>query len=376
MQIYSVDAVSLSRGALNVKHKSKIALSFSSFFLHYTHNHYKADKLFRTNNYGGDEMEEEIRRSERSKAKPKQNKKDDFFTPVTIVQIILCIILTAVTVITVKSGGTAASKLKTDFQKMMSWTFEGKDAESVMKSVKEYLSSPFEFLPAFSPVSPPDTTESNETQSDAQTQQESTASTTEAQTQEETTAQNETTEEQTTEEQSTTQEAKPENMKKTVDDKKSDMGGKDILFKAQEKTTFSPVSTTCPIVAPVDSKKYTSYFGNRVNPITNEKSFHTGLDIAAPLGTKIRAAYNGTVRKIGEDSHSGKYIFLTHSDGFETFYCHCSEILAEEGAVIRQGETIALVGSTGWSTGPHLHFEIRKDGTRLNPLQVLEKNDN
>ena len=66
---------------------------------------------------------------------------------------------------------------------------------------------------------------------------------------------------------------------------------------------------------------------------------------------------------------------MTHSDGFETFYCHLSEILAEEGAVIRQGETIALVGSTGWSTGPHLHFEVRNEGERLNPLWVLEDRD-
>ena len=57
----------------------------------------------------------------------------------------------------------------------------------------------------------------------------------------------------------------------------------------------------------------------------------------------------------------------------ETLYCHCSKILAEEGAIIRQGETVALVGSTGWSTGPHLHFEVHKDGTRLDPLPILKK---
>ena len=76
---------------------------------------------------------------------------------------------------------------------------------------------------------------------------------------------------------------------------------------------------------------------------------------------------------MGEDSRAGKYIFLTHDDGYVTFYCHCSEILAEVGAVIRQGETIALVGSTGWSTGPHLHFEVRKNNIRYNPLYILER---
>ncbi|MDD6526538.1 MAG: M23 family metallopeptidase, partial [Oscillospiraceae bacterium] len=96
-------------------------------------------------------------------------------------------------------------------------------------------------------------------------------------------------------------------------------------------------------------------------------------DIAAPLGTKIKAAYNGTVSRTGEDSRSGKYIYLSHSNGLETLYCHCSSILAKKGAKIRQGETIALVGSTGWSTGPHLHFEIHKNGERIDPMPFLKE---
>ena len=119
------------------------------------------------------------------------------------------------------------------------------------------------------------------------------------------------------------------------------------------------------------SGPYTSYFGARTNPITGVDSFHTGLDIAAAQGTKIKAAYSGVVRKVGEDSRSGKYIYLTHENGVETLYCHCSAVLAEQGASIRQGETIALVGSTGWSTGPHLHFEFHKNGERLDPLPIL-----
>ena len=75
---------------------------------------------------------------------------------------------------------------------------------------------------------------------------------------------------------------------------------------------------------------------------------------------------------MGEDSRAGKYIFLEHDDGVVTFYCHCSEITARMGDVIRGGEMIARIGSTGWSTGPHLHFEIRKDNIRLNPMWALE----
>ena len=148
--------------------------------------------------------------------------------------------------------------------------------------------------------------------------------------------------------------------------------GTEALYKAEENTSFAPFVTTDKVLSPIENGRYTSYFGYRTNPITGEWSFHTGLDIAAEKGTSIRAALSGRVTRIGEDSRAGKYVFLTHSDGFVTFYCHCSEILVEENMIINRGETIARVGSTGWSTGPHLHFEIRRDGIRLNPLWALE----
>ena len=149
-------------------------------------------------------------------------------------------------------------------------------------------------------------------------------------------------------------------------------GGDDLeIYEAAANTSFAPVKVTSLATAPIEKGRYTSYFGYRINPVTGKFSFHTGLDIAAPEGTKIRAAYSGRVTKVGEDERAGKYIFLTHDDGFVTFYCHCSEILAEYGVKIRQCETIARVGSTGRSTGPHLHFEIRKDNIRYNPLHIL-----
>lgn len=150
-------------------------------------------------------------------------------------------------------------------------------------------------------------------------------------------------------------------------------GGEDADGQNEKKnTSLSPSAVTVPITRPVEGGRYSSYFGYRNNPITHQYAFHTGLDIAVPLGTKIRAAYGGTVRQVGEDDRSGKYVTLSHDDGYETFYCHCSEILVTRGTVVRAGEAVACVGSTGWSTGPHLHFEIRKDGTRLDPLQILE----
>ena len=151
------------------------------------------------------------------------------------------------------------------------------------------------------------------------------------------------------------------------------VGGEDAAGTQEKKSTsLSPSAVTVPITRPVEGGRYSSYFGYRNNPITHQYAFHTGLDIAVPLGTKIRAAYGGTVRQVGEDERSGKYVTLSHDDGYETFYCHCSEILVTRGTVVRAGEAVACVGSTGWSTGPHLHFEIRKNGTRLDPLQILE----
>ena len=152
----------------------------------------------------------------------------------------------------------------------------------------------------------------------------------------------------------------------------SGTGGDDIEYrKAADKTSFAPVFSTVKILSPIENGRYTSYFGYRISPITGEYGFHSGLDIAASEGTRIRAAFSGRVIKRGFDTKAGNYLYLSHNDGLVTFYCHCSNILVEEGTVVKQGETVALVGSTGYSTGPHLHFEVRKDDIRYNPLWLL-----
>lgn len=131
------------------------------------------------------------------------------------------------------------------------------------------------------------------------------------------------------------------------------------LFKSDEEITV-----------PVHGE-ITSEYGNRTNPVSGEYLMHSGVDIAADQGAEIRAAYSGIVSEVGSNSVGGNYISLVHRDGSETLYCHCSKIIAEKGDVIRAGETIALVGSTGRSTGPHLHFEITVDGKTENPLLYL-----
>lgn len=146
-------------------------------------------------------------------------------------------------------------------------------------------------------------------------------------------------------------------------------GGSDI--ESAKGTSFDDYFVNATPVMPVSGARITSRFGYRTHPITGKKGFHTGLDLAAAEGTPISAVYYGKVAKTGEDDSWGKYVLIEHSDGFETFYCHLSEIYAEKGAVIRQGETVGLVGSTGMSTGPHLHFEVRINGIRVDPELLI-----
>lgn len=116
----------------------------------------------------------------------------------------------------------------------------------------------------------------------------------------------------------------------------------------------------------------TSLFGYREDPFTGEITYHGGTDIAAPGGTPILAAADGTVSIAnGTDSWGGSYgyhVKIGHADSFETLYAHCSSICVTEGQQVKQGEVIAYVGTTGSSTGNHLHFEVRQDGERVNAL--------
>lgn len=115
----------------------------------------------------------------------------------------------------------------------------------------------------------------------------------------------------------------------------------------------------------------TSPFGLREHPVTGAGDFHTGMDIAAPEGSNIYAAYPGAVAEVGSSDIYGNYITLDHGGGFTTRYCHCSKILAREGQRLPAGARIAEVGSTGMVTGPHLHFEARVDGDLIQPAWLF-----
>lgn len=137
---------------------------------------------------------------------------------------------------------------------------------------------------------------------------------------------------------------------------------------------MSIFSDDAEIVAPVHGR-ITSYFGSRTDPISGENGFHRAIDIAVDEGTSVAAAWDGIVTKTGCNSKSGNYLWMVHKNGCETLYCHCSKILVEKGAVIRAGESVALSGDTGYSTGPHLHFAVKKDGEMQDPLDYLTQKD-
>ncbi len=115
-----------------------------------------------------------------------------------------------------------------------------------------------------------------------------------------------------------------------------------------------------------------SPFGPREHPVLDGWDFHTGLDIAAPEGADIYAAYPGQVTQVGESEIYGNFLTMDHGGGLTTTYCHCSLILAREGQRLRAGARIAEVGSTGLVTGPHLHFEARVNGDLIQPLWLFD----
>lgn len=115
----------------------------------------------------------------------------------------------------------------------------------------------------------------------------------------------------------------------------------------------------------------TSNFGYREHPVEGEEKFHYGLDIAADTGTDIGCFADGVVTAVGESSSYGKYVMVSHGEDYSTLYAHCSRITVTSGTTVKEEEKIAEVGETGVATGPHLHFEIHKGETYLNPIYYV-----
>jgi murein DD-endopeptidase MepM/ murein hydrolase activator NlpD len=129
-------------------------------------------------------------------------------------------------------------------------------------------------------------------------------------------------------------------------------------------------SRSAQLLRPIDTRQ-TSSFGMRMHPIHNEERMHKGLDFAGPYGTRVNSAAAGRVTFSGELSGFGNIVIIEHREGFETAYAHLSQLNVEVGDRIGAGYKIGEVGSSGMSTGPHLHFEVRVNGKQVDPADYL-----
>ena len=128
-----------------------------------------------------------------------------------------------------------------------------------------------------------------------------------------------------------------------------------------------------PDLWPTDGGVISSYYGGRTGPINGGFDWHPGLDIAVDIGTPVYAAAMGTVEMAGWNGGYGQYVKIRHGNGYGSAYGHMSGIAVRTGQQVRKGEIIGFVGSTGYSTGPHLHFEVFVDGENIDPLYMLKK---
>lgn len=129
-------------------------------------------------------------------------------------------------------------------------------------------------------------------------------------------------------------------------------------------------SNMLPNIWPVEGRLM-SNFGNRSDPFSSEGAFHTGVDISVPAGTRVKAAADGVVAETEWAGHYGKLIILDHGNGISTYYAHLSRFNVVPGQWVRRGEILGLSGATGRVTGPHVHYEVRRSGTAVNPHPYL-----
>lgn len=250
--------------------------------------------------------------------------KKDFFTMVMIVQGIICAILIALMLISARSDGKFARIMKNGYLEFMSTDFSKEDFSDAFKNLENYAAVFFE---------------------ETETETGTVAVFDEA-----------------------------EEASEEITQPEMPTGGVDMEFSSLETlegVCFDDVDTGLKMSEPLKDYVITSSFGYRVSPVSGETGIHTGLDMAAGYGQSIYAAADGTVADSAWDNSYGNYIKIRHKNNTVTIYAHCSHLCVSEGEKVKKGEKIAEVGSTGASTGNHLHFEIRKDNIRINPEYVL-----
>jgi Membrane proteins related to metalloendopeptidases len=144
------------------------------------------------------------------------------------------------------------------------------------------------------------------------------------------------------------------------------------VAKAKPSVSGGIASVSIPSRNPLAKDVMTSSFGMREHPVLGGRRAHKGVDLAAPMGTPVYAPADGKVSRASWFSSYGLYISVEHGGEMQTRYGHLSRLNVAEGQVVRKGDIIGYVGSTGRSTGPHLHYEVRVDGTAVNPIPYMQ----
>ncbi len=165
-----------------------------------------------------------------------------------------------------------------------------------------------------------------------------------------------------------------------VDGKNSPIAKADPQFRAlflswKRLDQFQQVSVAIPSQRPLSQVSFTSGFGVRSDPFRGTAAMHAGVDMPGAIGTSVYATADGTVGRAGWTGGYGNLVELEHGKGIETRYGHLSAILVHPGQRVRRGDLIARMGSTGRSTGCHLHYEVRIDGHAINPIPFLQASD-
>lgn len=248
----------------------------------------------------------------------KGNDKKDFFTIVMIVQSAVCAVLVVLMLLSARADGKFAKIMKNGYLEFMSTDFTGKDFEDAFRSFKDYVAV---FI------------EENESETVVVFNE-------------------------------------AEEISEILTQEELPTGGIDLEFSSLETLegiSFDDIDTGIEMSLPLEEYVITSPFGYRFSPLSGETGVHTGLDMAADYGQSVYAAADGIVVDSAWDNSYGNYVKIQHKNNTVTIYAHCSSLCVDEGEKVMAGDRIARVGSTGASTGNHLHFEIRKDNIRINP---------
>ena len=136
--------------------------------------------------------------------------------------------------------------------------------------------------------------------------------------------------------------------------------------------TEDTIAASIPTGKPVEDGWVSSFYGNRIDPFNGKKTFHEGLDIAGKTGSNVLAVADGIVTWVGERGGYGGLVEIDHGNGYVTRYAHNKTLKVSKGDRVSKGEAVALMGSTGRSTGPHVHFEVLRDGQHVNPYNFIK----